>query len=703
MSMNSALPIAAFAAFAVLVPAARAEDCQTVWNTGWTNLTLGASHVSGPEDREVADDFDHAGPIGRVFAEGHGPLNGSYPVDAVTVRFYAWTAAGPGALQVEHVLAAGDPRLRVAAIPETVDITLPQPFAATGKHFVSVQIDFAPSGGSWWPWTGGSTTPQLSHAWIRDNVAGGGWKQYVDILGVPSTRDMSFTLISAPSGASCSEWMEVPAPVPNPDYSILRDIEVIAADDVWAVGHYEQTSGPNTEQLTLAMRYDGTAWSVTPTPSPAPAPGMANDYLWAVEALAPDDVWAAGEQNMQVTGGWVGPQPFALHWDGSAWSEVPTPIPPTSVGAGYAGSSVLEIEAISTNDVWFLGRWVGPYPNTQNTRPAMAMRWNGQQIDLHDTPVLAGSQQIHAADAYSANEIWAVGSMSSPSTPYPYVIRWDGSSWSHVTMPPAGTTPAVADVAVLAPNDVWISCTRIVGTGTDEFLMHYDGTGWTQHAAPTIGPMFARSGSDIWLAGSQAHHWDGSVWRIADGFGCIPGPALAAIDGTANELWGAGRQLSAGLIPLTVRHVGDCNLMTYCTAGTTSHGCVPSISGIGAPSASATSGFTIRVDGVEGQRAGLVFYGASGQIALPWGSGGSSYLCVKAPTQRMSVHNAFGNFLQCDGVLQQDWNAFMASVPGALGNPRAAGQAFDAQGWFRDPPAVKTTNLSNALHFVLEP
>jgi hypothetical protein len=142
---------------------------------------------------------------------------------------------------------------------------------------------------------------------------------------------------------------------------------------------------------------------------------------------------------------------------------------------------------------------------------------------------------------------------------------------------------------------------------------------------------------------------------------------------------------------------------SYCTAGTTSHGCTPSISGVGIPSASASSGFQIHVVGVEGQAQGLLFYGASGQLALPWSLNSSSFLCVRTPIQRTTVQNSGGAHLACDGAFTLDWNAFMAANPAALGNPRFVAQNIDTQAWFRDPPAPKTTNLSDALHFVLSP
>jgi hypothetical protein len=144
---------------------------------------------------------------------------------------------------------------------------------------------------------------------------------------------------------------------------------------------------------------------------------------------------------------------------------------------------------------------------------------------------------------------------------------------------------------------------------------------------------------------------------------------------------------------------------TYCTAGTTGNGCVASISGTGTPSATAGSGFNITVINVEGQKQGILFYGINNTGFSPsvWGNGGTSYLCAKAPLQRMGVQNSGGTINACDGTLSTDWNTYRANNPTALGSPFAAGQVIFAQGWFRDPPSPKTTSLSNGLKFTLGP
>lgn len=118
-----------------------------------------------------------------------------------------------------------------------------------------------------------------------------------------------------------------------------------------------------------------------------------------------------------------------------------------------------------------------------------------------------------------------------------------------------------------------------------------------------------------------------------------------------------------------------------------------------------SSGFTISIAGVEGQKTGLVFYGInnSGFIPLPWATGSTSFLCVKPPTQRSLPQSSGGTAGACNGVLSIDWNAFITANPGALGTPFNGTETVFAQGWFRDPTAPKTTNLSNALRFAVAP
>ena len=142
---------------------------------------------------------------------------------------------------------------------------------------------------------------------------------------------------------------------------------------------------------------------------------------------------------------------------------------------------------------------------------------------------------------------------------------------------------------------------------------------------------------------------------------------------------------------------------SYCTAGTTTNGCVPSLSFVGSPHASASSGFVITATSVDGQKSGFFYYGMTGAQVLPWGVGGTSSMCVLSPVQRMGTQSSGGNLFQCDGTFSQDWNAFMFTHPSALGSTLAGGEDVWLQAWIRDPPAPKTSSLSDALFFQVCP
>jgi hypothetical protein len=182
--------------------------------------------------------------------------------------------------------------------------------------------------------------------------------------------------------------------------------------------------------------------------------------------------------------------------------------------------------------------------------------------------------------------------------------------------------------------------------------------------------------------------------------------ALTTGDGRSAPFTTTGSFFTSRALVGSITYIsGSSGPVSYCTAGTSTNGCLPAITADAQPSATLATACNISVAGVEGQKSGLVFYGIdnSSYSPLPWGIGGSSYLCVKAPTQRMPTQVSGGNVGQCDGSLTQDWNAFQAANPSSLGNPFSAGQKVYLQAWYRDPSAVKSTNLSDGLELTLVP
>jgi hypothetical protein len=182
---------------AVSTSSALAQDL--VWSQSPNgNSAFGPSvEWAGIYNQEVADDFDVSGTIERMYVHGYGCFQCAPPtVQGVYVRFYEHTSLGPGALQAEYFIEGDDPTfIYNPAEPAELDITLPTPFAATGKHFFSVQMVM---NGYWDWWESNKDNPTLSRIYIRDNLAAGVW-EYYDVAGF-GNADVAFDLYGQVTG-----------------------------------------------------------------------------------------------------------------------------------------------------------------------------------------------------------------------------------------------------------------------------------------------------------------------------------------------------------------------------------------------------------------------------------------------------------------------------------------------------------------------
>ena len=142
--------------------------------------------------------------------------------------------------------------------------------------------------------------------------------------------------------------------------------------------------------------------------------------------------------------------------------------------------------------------------------------------------------------------------------------------------------------------------------------------------------------------------------------------------------------------------------VTYCESGTGSTGCSPTITSLGLPSASATSGFFVSAHQERNRKPGLLLYGTTGRASLPF-QGGT--LCVDPPLRRTPISFASGSpppADDCSGVLSIDMNAFASGQLGGQPSPALSvvGTTVDCQWWSRDPIV---TCLSNGLEYVVSP
>jgi hypothetical protein len=116
-----------------------------------------------------------------------------------------------------------------------------------------------------------------------------------------------------------TRWSVVPSYTEPRLGSRLAAVSALGADEVWAVG--ETGSGPSK---TLIEHWDGSSWRRVRSPSPG---GSAQyNSLFGVTALTKANVWAVGSYTTARSSG----RTLALHWDGKAWTRVKTVNPPGS-------------------------------------------------------------------------------------------------------------------------------------------------------------------------------------------------------------------------------------------------------------------------------------------------------------------------------------------------------------------------------------
>lgn len=241
------------------------------------------------------------------------------------------------------------------------------------------------------------------------------------------------------------------------------------------------------------------------------------------------------------------------------------------------------------------------------------------------------------------------------------------------------------------PFPVGATCTNVGFHDVDRHSGEpYDSTDWTANATAGASVSWATA-THAQNANANALRW-GTTYNFR--FDCDAAPTSGFVTLT---LFKPGSPTSL-TIATDVPSGPLCAATSYCTAGVTTSGCTPSMSLSGQPSATSGQPAVISASGVDGQRSGLMFVGLQ-PAALPWAPGSTSLLCIAPPIARvLPAQSSGGSAGQCDGSLSVDLNAYVQSTGGTiLGQTVSAGFTCFAQAWFRDPPAPKGTNLSNAL------
>lgn len=261
-------------------------------------------------------------------------------------------------------------------------------------------------------------------------------------------------------------WHMVPAQVVG-KFDSFFGVASISSTNAWAVGQYFA----NAEE-PLVEHWNGSAWSAVVVPLPKYTTGA---YLEAVSAASSGSVWAVGQYT--TPGGTFG---LVDHFNGKTWSAQTVPLPFTANSASLAG-----VDAIAPDDVWAVGDQTtsqGGY-----TEKTLTEHWNGTTwVDVlsPNTPN-ASDTNLNAVAAISPDDIWAVGA-SLASGLSALAEHWNGTSWSIEPIP--GVPNEGGILMSLAPSSdggMWaVGYSTVTGSGPSSLVEKLTGSTWNIVPSP---------------------------------------------------------------------------------------------------------------------------------------------------------------------------------------------------------------------------
>jgi hypothetical protein len=173
---------------------------------------------------------------------------------------------------------------------------------------------------------------------------------------------------------------------------------------------------------------------------------------------------------------------------------------------------------------------VGSYQTSSDASLPFAGRWNGTRWSLVTMPA-AGSANVgpDGVTCTSARDCWAVGSAEHGSRTSPLAEHWDGTAWSVVAVPSESGFSTLNSLSCPSATDCWAAgfweSSAPPGFGT--LTVHWNGTAWSKVTTPTSGP----SSSELWgsacagpgacltvgsgTKGGLAQRWNGTSWSVS--------------------------------------------------------------------------------------------------------------------------------------------------------------------------------------------
>jgi hypothetical protein len=523
---------------------------------------------------------------------------------------YGWATGGGVALQWDGSQWKPTPTGVSAVITDVSAVAIDDAWAAARDIATSESFLLHWNGSGWnkVPLAGDSVVEYLDMVASDDGWAvgsdifrwdGASWSKFDDrsatALDFINAND-GWIAISTPAGESLLHWngsflQEFDFPESS---GYLSDIQMLASDDVWAVGDFSQ-----------AIHWDGSTWSKMPFPGSHEIRAFA--MVSAADGWAFTDEWtyrwdgvswqahgpggAYGAEMLSATDGWLGGDYGVLErWDGRYWGDRRPSL-----------KVLTDVDAIASDDAWSVGQygaiahWDGTSWNLVDGptevelksidmlaasdgwavgEKGVILRWNGSEwtevasptdVSLHSVSMLSAidgwivggrgdnyesvtlhwngsewamvasgtSNILNSVAAIAADDAWIVGD-------YGILLRWNGSSWNWVAAPDPLNYCSMHDLSFASASDGW----AVGELGPSDCLWRWNGSEWTELDGAGGDAMFTVAAGDVWTVGphGSTNHWDGSEWQS------VPSPTIASLSGVSFSAAGDGWAVGGGAI-----------------------------------------------------------------------------------------------------------------------------------------------------------
>lgn len=378
---------------------------------------------------------------------------------------------------------------------------------------------------------------------------------------------IGLAVVPQPSRAACPTAFQV---VPSPNVGIydngLRAAAAVSATNSWAIGYTSAPAVVGSVHRTLVEHYNGIAWSIVAS---ANAAGSITDDLFALAARSASDIWTVGNFFNGNTGG---TNTLALHWNGLAWTLIPTPVA-RGLDDELFGVSVVP----STATAWA----VGYYQDFSNKYATLINFWNGSRWIIVPSPNVGPTgSQLFSVTALSATNVWATGAYVDSFYQFRTLVEhFNGITWNVVPSPNLDTQygqdnnflyrtaaiPGTADVWAVGAAVLDVPSSAGGARSTQPLSEEWNGARWTIVPNPLLLPYqgnyfatVALSRTQAWAVGYQTapttpfdqtlvERWNGARWTIlpSPNVGSLAsdfaGLAAAPITATLSHVWAVGQ------------------------------------------------------------------------------------------------------------------------------------------------------------------